>query len=187
MVPTEATESRRRLIVINGSIASGKSTLSRLVGAKLRRRGLAAAVIDLDLVYGMLKDDPKNDPKCWQSAIQTTAAFATALFNRGVSHVAIDGEFSTTESRDLLIGGLNDGSVETTFITLIVSYPEALRRAQADPTRGVSKDPKFLEPHIAEFKKSVAKLPPDEWVVDTGMITANELALRVVKRALNLP
>jgi len=45
------------LVLINGPIASGKSTIARALASELEARGRRTAVIDLDLLYDMISNE----------------------------------------------------------------------------------------------------------------------------------
>jgi uridine kinase len=72
------------LVVINGSIASGKSTIARAYARCLAARGIAVAVIDLDLLYDMHHHTPgakKDDEKTWATARRAAAALTDAFLS----------------------------------------------------------------------------------------------------------
>jgi shikimate kinase len=132
------------VVVISGPIASGKSRLGRAVAEELESRHLSAAVVDLDLVYEMLdpRREPKSDQERWRSARRAAGLIVHTLLAERCA-VVVEGDFMTAQKRVDFCQGLPDG-VRTRFVTLRVAFDEALRRAQADPTRGISKDPDFL-------------------------------------------
>jgi chloramphenicol 3-O-phosphotransferase len=143
------------ILAINGPIASGKSTLAKAVARELRRRGRTAAVVDLDLVYEMLADDPKDDPHVWTRARAAADALANAL---PVDVVIIDGEPLRADR----------------IVALSVSLDEAIRRAQLDPTRGRSRDPEFLRAHHVENPGGL----------DTTLLGIEECACRIADYAV---
>jgi hypothetical protein len=179
---TELADHRRgdrglRLVAITGCIASGKSTVARLLAARLRATGRTAAVIDLDLVYEMLADDPKSDPAVWSRTRKLAGAIAAASFAEGAAVVIVEGELWSRQDRADLLGRIPEG-IRPTWITLDVSFPEALRRAQGDPSRGISKDPGFLRAHMEEFRTALRELPPGDLVIDTETCAPEEIAAR---------
>ena len=57
------------LIVINGPIAAGKSTLARVLAQHLREQGHSTAALDLDELYFMMSDaGPMADATTWLRA-----------------------------------------------------------------------------------------------------------------------
>jgi cytidylate kinase len=164
------------LIVINGSIASGKSTIARAYASHLASRGIAAAVIDLDLLYDMHHHTTgvaKDDEKTWAMARRAAAALTDTFLADGVRDVVVEGTFFTSAERaaylDVLVTPL-----APKFVTLRVGYDEALRRAKADLSRGVSRDPAFLRPYYARVEADVAAVPATDLILDTERLTPEE-------------
>jgi predicted kinase len=88
-----------------------------------------------------------------------------SLLAEGVS-VVVDGEFLMPEERADLVDALPPG-VEPRFITLSVTYEEALKRARSDETRGVSRDPAFLSAHYEATARAVREAPSADLLLDT--------------------
>jgi hypothetical protein len=172
-----------RLIVINGSIASGKTTVSRLLAAMLREHGRSVAVVELDRLYEMLADDPKSDAGVWISARRLSSALARQLCSDGFAFIVIDGAFWTAGDRRDLLSGLTSSTL-VSWVTLTLSFAEALRRAQSEPSRGISKNPAFLAPHVAECLEALARLPATERVISTEDAGAAEIARVLAELAL---
>ncbi len=162
------------LIAINGPIASGKSTIARAVARDLHLRGVTAAVIDLDLLYDMLHHDatPKGDDRTWHVARSGGAALADAFFEASLDTVIVEGRLFEDE-RAAFVGHLKT-RVDPTFVSLRVSYETALRRALADPTRGVSRDPAFLRPYFRSVERDMATLPTSDLIIDTEHVGVTE-------------
>ena len=108
------------IVVINGSIASGKSTLARAVAAELRNEGASCAVIDIDVLHGMVSDG--LDPT-WTIARQAAGA-VTNRFLAGIQVVVIDGEFITGAERASYLEKVRTPATAR-FVTLRVGYDEA--------------------------------------------------------------
>ena len=175
------------LIVISGPIASGKSSLARGVARELRREGVATAVVDLDQLYDMQTgalDGPKADSARWKAARHAAAALAESFAADGIAVVIVEGSFQSRPDRLLLTGSRRPRS-DVLFVTLRVSYEEALRRAQSDPTRGVSRDPTFLRRHYERSSK-LAIAPRGDLVIDTESCAEEEEIAAVVRAALAL-
>jgi shikimate kinase len=176
-------QTERMLIVITGPIASGKSTVARELARELERTSVRVAVIDLDLVYEMLASDgTKSDAETWTLARHAAAVLANTFVEAGVGVVVADGSFNTPGDRaafsDHLCAGL--GPV---YVTLRVSFEAALRRAQSDPTRGLSRDPGFLGSYFAAASRSSANVPSTDIVIDTEQMTANSAAVVIASLA----
>ena len=171
------------MIVITGPIASGKSTLAREVANVLERSGLPATVIDLDIVHDtVVASGPTRDDAAWTEARGWAAAQANALHEEGVSMVIAEGSFNTPGDREAFAGHLPPG-LAPVYVTLRVSYEEALRRAQGDPTRGMSRDPAFLQPYFAAGRETFATTPATDLVIDTERTTVAAAAAAVADLA----
>ena len=147
------------LIVITGPIASGKSTVARALAHELARVDVRAAVIDLDILEDMLTaDGPKSDPATWTLARHAAATLANTFLSGGIAVVIADGSFNSTSDRAALEQHLAT-NVTPLYVTLSVSFEEALRRAQSDPTRGVSRDPVFLGEYFSARLRRKTRSP----------------------------
>jgi RecA/RadA recombinase len=167
--------------VIGGPIASGKSTLAVAVARAFESRGLAAATIDLDLVYEMLEHAraPKNDAVLWTRARRTAGALTKALLADGVDIVIAEGDFLDDPSRQELVSGLAE-DVRVRFVTLRVDLPTALSRVDQDPTRGTSRDRGFLTRHYEEVAETLRVRPAQDLCLDTGTLTVTQATDAVV-------
>jgi uridine kinase len=164
------------VIVISGSIASGKTTVARAVAAELASEGRRCAVIDIDVLHDMLSDG--LDP-AWAIARQAAGRLTDSFLAAGVQVVVVDGEFITTEERASYLENVCS-PVTVRFVTLRVAYEEALRRAQRDPARGVSRDPTFLETHYAAVQAGLDATPGTDLVIHTDAVTVAEAVKMVV-------
>ena len=168
------------LIVITGPIASGKSTIATELAGQLERAGVRSAVIDLDLVRDrLIEEGVAADASSWTLARRDTAIQASALIQDGVAVVA-EGSFNLPTDRAALVDLLPPGC-EPLFVTLQVSYEEALRRAQEDPTRGLSRDPQFLGAYYAGRSDASASIPTTDVVIDTERTTALAAATTLLR------
>jgi shikimate kinase len=163
------------LIVITGPIAAGKSA----VGRGLARR-VGGAVIDLDRLYEVMAGDPRSDGAVWSRARRLAGAMAAALFDEGLEVVVIEGEVWTPEHRAELLARAPPAA-RVRWITLTVSFPDALRRAGADPTRGLSRDPAFLRAHLDAFERALAWLRGASEVLDTGALGEPKVVERAAR------
>ena len=72
-------------------------------------------------------------------------------------------------------------SVTPLYVTLRVTFEEALRRAQGDPTRGVSRDPVFLGEYFAAATAAQEKIPETDVVIDTEAVSATAAAAMIAR------
>jgi hypothetical protein len=166
------------VVVVSGPIASGKSTLSRAVAARLRSTGgVEGAVIDLDLVYEMLGPlgRPKNDAALWATARRVAGRLATALLAEGRAVIA-EGDFAGERALIEFVSELPEG-LHPRLVLLDVDFAKALERTAADPTRGLSRDRRFLFEHYREFVSGWDGR--DVLHLDTGELSVDEAASAV--------
>jgi adenylylsulfate kinase-like enzyme len=169
------------VIVITGPIASGKSTIARELARELEHIDVRAAVIDLDLVYDQLTaNGSTSEDSTWTLARRETAIVANAFREEGVAVVIAEGSFNGPSDRAAFAQHLRPNS-DLVFVTLQVSFEEALRRAQGDPARGLSRDPQFLGSHFAARHDVLAALPATDIVIDTERTTAKAAAETIAR------
>jgi shikimate kinase len=169
----------RLLIVITGPVGAGKSTTSLALARSLRRPDFAVAVIDLDQMYGFVRQqDGYGEPTAWARARQGAAALANCLFTTGMSVVIVEGEFFTSEELGTLTAPIQ-ANVVRCFFTLWLSYERALERVQGDPSRGASKDPSFLKWLHAYFAQALPFLEAESLVIDTDELAQDEVVARL--------
>ena len=176
-----AVQTRGVIIVITGPIASGKSTVARELARELELIDVRAAVIDLDLVHDQLTaNGSTSDDSTWTLARRETATVANAFQEEGVAVVIAEGSFNLPSDRAAFAQHLRPSS-GLAFVTLQVSFEEALRRAQSDPTRGRSQDPQFLGSHFAARHDQLAAVPATDIVIDTERTTAKAAAETIAR------
>ena len=169
------------VIVITGPIASGKSTVARALHHELAGLDVRVAVIDLDIVEGMLSPEgPSPDLGRWTLARRATATLAGTFLAEGVAVVIADGSFNQASDRAAFEQHL-DTDVSPIYVTLRVTFEEALRRAQGDPTRGVSRDPAFLGAYFADPTHVPASLPATDIVIDTESVSPTAAAAEIAR------
>jgi adenylylsulfate kinase-like enzyme len=182
-----AVHTRDVVIVITGPIASGKSTVARKLARQLELIEVRAEVIDLDFVHDRLTANGSTaDDSTWTVARRETATAANAFLEEGVAVVIAEGSFNTPSDRATFAKHLRPIS-GLVFVTLQVSFDEALRRAQSDPMRGRSRDRHFLGSHFAARHDVLAAIPKTDIVIDTERTTAaaaaEKIALWLVRSA----
>lgn len=168
------------VVVIGGPIASGKSSLARVLAIRLEETyGVAFAVVDLDLVYEMLDPAgrPKVDARLWSLARQVSGRLAAALLAEGRC-VVVEGDLAT----DIALGEFENelpSGVVVRLVLLEVEFDTALARAREDPSRGLSRDERFLSSHYAEFNAEWSGR--DVLRVETGTVSVAGAADVVVE------
>jgi adenylylsulfate kinase-like enzyme len=167
------------IVVITGPIASGKSTVAGELARELERNDVRAEVIDLDVVHDRLTaSGSTSDGSTWTLARREAATAANAFLEAGVAVVIADGSFNLPSDRTAFARHLRRGTA-VVFVTLQVSFREALRRAERDPTRGRSRDPQFLGAHFAGRRDLLASVSATDIVIDTERKTAAAAAATI--------
>ncbi len=169
----------RKLVLITGPVASGKSTLAEDLARVWRGRGLRAASIDMDDLVFMLagKDWRIVGPEHWRLAREAAASLIDAFFSSGIEAVTVAGPFFGRSERDHLLDNVR-AKPSVSRVVLRVSLREAIARASADATRSVSKDPAL----IAQLEKTINwdELPGDSVEIATDGLSRED----IVRRAL---
>ncbi len=163
------------LLVVTGPIAAGKSAVAKALARRVR-----GAVLDLDLVYSVLAGDPKADEVVWSRVRRVAGAMAATLFHEGLEVVGIEGEVWTPAHRIELLARA-PAAARVRWVTLTVSLPEALRRVQADPTRGLSRDPAFLREQLDAFGRALPWLREASEVLDGDALGEAEIVDRLAQ------
>jgi predicted kinase len=169
------------VIVITGPIASGKSTVSRELARQLNLAGTRTAVIDLDAVHDELETSWASGEDTWALARQAAAALANKHLAGGEAVVIADGSFNRPGDRADFARML-DSAVEPRYVTLLVSFDEALRRALGDSSRGRSRDPTFLGPYFAAVAEVIATAPATDIVIDTEQVPPASAVAAIASR-----
>ena len=129
-------------------------------------------MIDLDAIHEMLAVDGSSAGEAaWRRARREAARLANLFLADGIAVVVAEGSFNAPRDRAAFAEGLASGT-EVLYVTLEVSFDEALRRALDDPTRGRSRDPVFLRRYFAAAGHGLDTAPETDLVLDTERMSA---------------
>lgn len=167
--------------MINGPIASGKSTVAQALGRRLRQDGHPTAVMDLDELYLMMSAKPMADPQVWSRARRAAAALTDCFFASGIEVVVVEGAFWDESERAPFLDALT-WSGSPLFVTLLVSYDVAYRRAKGDSGRSLSRSPEFLRRNNEEFLARLGPLRATDLVLDSDAQTPQQIVTTILSR-----
>ncbi len=146
---------RLAFVLLVGPQASGKTTVARALGQELRRHGERVAVVELDQVAEMaLPTLPR-----WDTAVRIFAMVAGEWARAGLTCVLAEGIASQEEVSVLLTHAPAGAAVVTVAMT--TPFEAALPRAEADPTRGHSRDRGWLADRYQEWSVEIGRVRPD--------------------------
>jgi energy-coupling factor transporter ATP-binding protein EcfA2 len=170
----------RRLVLIIGPIASGKSTLAATLAGKLRSSGETVAVVGLDTVAEMALPTLSD----WTWAHEIHGQLVGAWLEKPIQTVIAEGPGTPGEIELIMRHVGPDVRVRKVLIT--TAYETALARAAADPSRGLSKDPEFLRRMHRRFEEVRPDISCDVQF-DTGEMSSNDIARQIIEGLPKLP
>ena len=95
-----STLAERTLVVVTGPVGGGKSTVALVLAQQFREMGRPSAVIDLDLVYCMVRQvEGFGEQNVWMTARRGASTLVDAFFSEGMEVVIVEGEFFTRRVR----------------------------------------------------------------------------------------
>lgn len=172
------------LVVINGPIGVGKTTVSITVAGLLEAQGHRAAAIDIDELWVMVDHQKprKGGLTQWSLARRGAAVLADEFFADGVEVVVVNGPFYQRAERAQLLDRLRT-RVDVRYVTLTVPFEEALRRTRADPDirRDTSREREWLRGHHDRTASLFAPLRETDLIVDTSELTRDDVAAAIVR------
>ncbi len=164
----------RRLVLIIGPIASGKSTLAETLAAMLRSSGEAVVVVGLDTVAEMALPTLAD----WTWAHEVHGQLVGAWLEKPIPTVIAEGPETPEEIEQILRHVGSEVHVQKVLIR--ARYETALARALSDPSRGLSKDPDFLRRMYQRFEETRTDIAPD-LEFDTEELTSNDIAKEIIE------
>jgi shikimate kinase len=166
------------LLIVTGPVGGGKSTTSQQVARVLQSKDVSTAVIDLDEVYCMARQQPGfDDRQMWTTARHAAAALTESFFASGLRAVIVEGGFLSALEYSELRRYITS-EVDEFFFTLFTSPSTALHRAQADPNpdRVMSRLPEVQRALYAEFSEALPFLRDASTVIEADLVNPEFLA-----------
>jgi shikimate kinase len=175
-----SAEKARRLVLISGPIASGKTTTARALAARTRASGHVVASIDMDEMIAIVAgvDWSKIGYADREQACHVTCSLVQSLFEDGTQLVVIAGSTLSNYEWDEVTKHLTI-SPEITHVLLRVSVEESVRRAQADAARNDTKDPERVA-ELAAVDWAQVRRPGVE--IETDGMTAADVVAQLTHR-----
>ncbi|HMS47160.1 AAA family ATPase [Candidatus Neomicrothrix sp.] len=165
------------LVVITGPIASGKSTVARLLAAEFRRAGRCVATVDIDDTVEMIGGFGTITDERFRQVQRVHGKLVASWLCQGIDVIA-HGPFYEPREIDALLEALPHGT-NPNWLVLDTTYELALDRVQADPNRDLSKDPAILRLAYDRAEALRPGLPPNRWTYDTSEVTGEQIAADV--------
>jgi hypothetical protein len=163
-----------RLVILTGPIAAGKNTVADGLTRLLTGRGRSVVVADVDDVAAMVGAPGAAEAGLWFAAHEAHGALVGQWLRSTVDHVVAVGPFWTAEERAALMGTV-PGDVDVLWVLIEAPVSVTLPRAQADPRRGLSRDPAFHHRAHRRFRQLQPMIPAD-LTFDSQQLGAEQIA-----------
>lgn len=161
------------VVLIAGPQASGKSTVARALVEALRERDERAALVELDEIAGMALPTLPS----WDVAADIFATVIGGWARSDLTCVVAEGIASRSEI-DLVSARVPEPAAIMT-IAMTTPLGTAVPRALADPTRGISRDERWLADRYDEWRRERALIDED-LALDMGTLSVQEGVARAV-------
>jgi thymidylate kinase len=165
------------LVVVTGPIAAGKNTLADRLAERLTGRGRTVVVADVDDVAAMVASPGAARAGLWFAAHEAHGAVVGQWMRSSVDVVVAVGPVYTPEEQKALTRTLPDGA-PILWVLLDARVEVTFARAQADPTRGLSREPEFHHAAHRRFRELRPAIPADR-VFNSEEMDADQMAAAV--------
>jgi hypothetical protein len=165
------------LVVLAGPIAAGKNTVADKLARRLTDRGRTVVIADVDDVAAMVGTPGAAAAGLWFAAHEAHGALVGQWMRSTVDYVVAVGPIYAVEEQDALTRRLPAGAVAR-WIVIDAGVSVTLARAQADPSRGISRDPDFHRAAHRRFRKLLPTIPAD-LLFDSEALDADQIAAAI--------
>ncbi|MCY1141579.1 adenylyl-sulfate kinase [Actinoplanes sp. Pm04-4] len=148
------------LVVLTGPIAAGKNTVADALAKRLTDRGKTVVVADVDDVAAMVSTPGAAQAGLWFAAHEAHGALVGQWMRSGVDYVVVVGPIYTEEEQAALTCALPDDAVAL-WAVIDATVAVTFARAQADPSRGLSREPDFHHAAHRRFRDLLPAIPAD--------------------------
>jgi adenylylsulfate kinase-like enzyme len=167
-----------QLVVITGPIAAGKSTVASLIADALAALGRSAVLVDVDDVAAMVAGPGAAAAGLWFAAHQAHGALVGKWMQTAVDVVIAVGPIYARREQAALLEPLPEASA-VHWVVIDASVDVTLARAQADPGRGLSRQPEFHRAAHQRFRQLLPKIPAAQ-TFDSERMSADQIASTVL-------
>jgi adenylylsulfate kinase-like enzyme len=167
-----------QLLVITGPIAVGKNTVASLIADGLVALGRSAVVVDVDAVAAMVAGPGAAAAGLWFAAHQAHGALVAKWMQSTVDVVIAVGPIYTLREQAALLEPLPEGSA-VHWVVIDAPVAVTLPRAQADPTRGLSREGEFHSEAHQRFRQLLPEIPAAQ-TFDSERASAEQIASAVL-------
>jgi len=168
------------LVVVTGPIASGKSSVTKMLAERLKEAGRTTAVIDLDDIVAMLHAPVENVEQSWGRARDVHGRLVGDWLSSGVDFVIVDGPIYSQNETAALMRCVATG-IAARRVMLLSTYEIALTRVAGDPSRGVSKDRVVLRLLYDAFARELPNIEACEWTFDTVECSVDDVVTTIAR------
>ena len=172
---------RRRLVLLSGPVAAGKTTVAERLATLAREQGRTAAAVDMDEIVAVVAGRDWTSVRSADriAACRLASAIVTELLDLGTEVVTVAGTTLSPFEWDEVIAHLHPAP-PILHVLLRVSVAEAQRRASRDPRRGSTRDPGF----VASLAGAVAweAVRHHDVELDTDVLGVNEVVAAIATR-----
>lgn len=166
------------LVLIVGPIASGKSTVARALTTQLRRDSEQVALVELDQIAEMALPTLPS----WDSAHAIFDSVVAQWLRTALTIVVAEGP-GTQDEVDDLVTQIPPGIVVVTA-ALTSPFEVAFSRAEADATRGISRERQFLSGIFQQWSQDLPHIERDV-LIDTGRSSVVE-CVRAIRSTISV-
>jgi len=149
-----------QLVILTGPIAAGKNTVADRLAERLTGRGKTVVVADVDDVAAMVAAPGAARAGLWFAAHEAHGALVGQWMRSKVDYVVAVGPVYTAEERTALTSALPDGAAAL-WVVIDAAVAVTFARAQADPGRGLSREPEFHHAAHRRFRELLPAIPAD--------------------------
>jgi thymidylate kinase len=166
-----------QLVVITGPIAAGKNTVADKLTRRLTGPGRTVVVADVDDVAAMVASPGAAEAGLWFAAHEAHGALVGEWMRSNVDYVVAVGPIYTAEEQLALTRTVPDDA-PVLWVVIDAAVAVTLARAQADPQRGLSRDPVFHHRAHRRFRELLPTIPAD-LTFDSVELEADRIAAAI--------